>query len=171
MQATFEKRSFVNAPVDDVWRFVTSPAGINHELMPVMRMTVPRHLKGKTIRDVSVGEKIGRSWFLLFGLVPFDFDDITIAELHHGHRFLERSTMFSMAFWEHERTVDEADGGCEVRDRVTFRLRPPMRFIPGAHRVLAWILHKLFVHRHRRLVRRFKASDQSQGENTSAKRR
>ena len=60
-----------------------------------MRMTVPRRLRGKTIDDVEPGEGLGRSWLLLFGLIPFDYDDLGLAELGPGHRFLERSTMLT----------------------------------------------------------------------------
>jgi ligand-binding SRPBCC domain-containing protein len=120
-----------------------------------MQMTVPRHLKGKGIHEVPLGTPIGRSWLLLFGIIPFDYDKITIAERDHGRRFLEKSTMMSMARWEHERTLEERDGGCLVKDRLTFHLRPPGRWIPGAHRFVAWVLSKLFSHRHRKLQRFF----------------
>jgi hypothetical protein len=46
-----------------------------------------------------------RSWLLLLGIIPFDYDDIGIVELEADHRLLERSSMLSMKFWEHERTI------------------------------------------------------------------
>jgi hypothetical protein len=60
-------------------------------------------LRGRTIDDIRPGTRAGRSWILLFGLIPVDYDDLGIAELEPGRRFLERSTMLSMGFWEHER--------------------------------------------------------------------
>jgi hypothetical protein len=134
---------------------VTSPQGINYELMPVMRMTVPPQLRGKAIHEMPLREKIGRSWFFLLGFIPIDFDDITIAEREDGRRFLERSTMMSMSAWEHERTLVARDGGSEVTDRITFQMRPPLGWIPGAHYVLGAALRWLFGHRHRRLARWF----------------
>lgn len=155
MARTFRMTSTVAAPPSQVWTVVTSPAGINYELMPVMRMTVPRQLRGKAIDEMPLREKIGRSWFFLLGLIPIDFDDITIAERDDGRRFLERSTMMSMSAWEHERTLTECSGGSEVTDRITFQLRPPLGWVPGAHAVLGTLLRWLFVHRHRRLARWF----------------
>ena len=134
---------------------VTSPEGINFELMPVMRMTVPRQLRGKAIHEMPVREKIGRSWFFLLGVIPIDYDDITIAELENGRRFLERSTMMSMSAWEHERTIVSCEGGSQVTDRVMFKMRPPLGWVPGAHKVLGACLQWLFGHRHRRLARWF----------------
>jgi ligand-binding SRPBCC domain-containing protein len=149
--------SLVAAPADDVWRWVTSPAGINHELMPIFRMTIPRRMKGKVIDELPIAEAIGRSWLLLFGYVPVDFDDITIAEREDGRRFLEKSTMLSFSSWEHERTVTASEGGCEVTDRLTFRLRPPLDRLPYAEAAAAMLVRSLFAHRHRRLVRWFDA--------------
>jgi uncharacterized protein YndB with AHSA1/START domain len=56
--------SEVDAPIERVWAAVTSPEGINFELRPYLRMTVPRPFRGVTI-DVEPGTK----WdgiFLLF---------------------------------------------------------------------------------------------------------
>ena len=152
MAVSFSKTSIVPVKAAELWPWVTSPEGINHELMPVMRMTVPPKLKGKAIHQMPLGEHIGRSWFFLLGLLPIDYDDITLAERDDGHRFLERSTMMSMSAWQHERTLVDHPEGCEVTDRVTFQMRPPLGWVPGAHAVLGFCLRWLFGHRHRRLV-------------------
>jgi hypothetical protein len=133
-----------------------TPAGINDELRPWMRMTMPRPLRGKTIDDVEPGQRLGRSWLLLFGLIPFDYDDLGLAELGPGHRFLERSTMLSMRSWEHERTIVPAgENACEVTDRVAFELRRPLVVVPGLAAGVRAVLRRLFAHRHRRLARHF----------------
>lgn len=151
----FEVRTTISAQPDDVWRRVTTPAGINDELRPVMRMTIPASMKGKTIADVAPGSHLGRSWLLLLGLVPFDYDDIAIAELEPDRRFVERSSMLSMKCWEHERTITPAAGGCELRDRVAFELRSPLSLVPGLARLLCRLLRRFFQHRHRRVFRWF----------------
>jgi ligand-binding SRPBCC domain-containing protein len=146
----------IAASAERVWRRVVTPEGINDELRPWMRMTVPRPLRGKTIDDVAPGQRLGRSWLLLFGLIPFDFDDLGLAELGPGHRFLERSTMLSMRSWEHERTIVPAgDDACQVTDRVASELRRPLAALPGAEGVTRALLTRVFAHRHRRLARRF----------------
>ena len=151
----FVRTSKINAPCDKVWERAVTPAGINYELFPFMRMTVPKSLRGKKIHEVPLGTTIGRSWFLLLGIIPFDYDDITIAELEHGHRFRERSSMFSIEDWEHERTIVEETGGCQVRDTVRFSLRKPFSLVPGFENGVAKVLQTLFDHRHRRLAKWF----------------
>jgi hypothetical protein len=135
---------------DVVWRHVTDLAGVNGELAPLLRMTVPPGLAGASLDQLPVGRRAGRSWLLLFGFLPVDFDDLTIAEIGPGHRFLERSKMLTQSHWEHERAVTAIPGGCRVVDRLSWR----GRFAPlGAlYRVAVPVL---FGHRHTRLRRRF----------------
>jgi ligand-binding SRPBCC domain-containing protein len=157
--AAFESTTEIPATCDAVWQRVTTPEGINYELWPVMRMTVPKALRGVTLHDIELRTRIGRSWFLLFGFLPFDFDDIVIAELGPGYRFRETSTMLSIARWEHERVLNPRNDHCDLTDRVKFEMRRPMRFIPGMERAIAEGLKALFDHRHRRLAAWF--NDQS----------
>jgi ligand-binding SRPBCC domain-containing protein len=152
---SLEVRNEISASADAVWQRVTTPAGINDEIRPFMRMTMPASMRAKTIADVAPGDDLGRSWLLLFGIVPFDYDDITIAELETGRRFLERSSMLSMRLWQHERIVTATDQGCEVHDRVAFELRNPLCRVPRLERLLRSLLRRLFQHRHHRLARHF----------------
>jgi len=46
-----------------------------------------------------------RSWILLFGLIPVDFDDITLVELEPGRGFHERSRLLTMREWHHRRNL------------------------------------------------------------------
>jgi ligand-binding SRPBCC domain-containing protein len=145
------QRSVVHAPAERVWARAVTPEGINHELGPWMRMTVPRDLRGRTIDDVEAGRRLGRSWLLLFGVIPFDYDDLGLAELGPGFGFLERSTMLSMRRWEHERTVAaRGERECEVTDRIRFEPR-----VAAATRLSRATLTRMFAHRHRRLAAYF----------------
>jgi ligand-binding SRPBCC domain-containing protein len=136
-----------------VWDRVTTPAGINDEMRPYLRMTIPRGFERLDPARIELGETIGRSWILLFGLLPFDYDDLRLVRLDPGEGFLERSTMLSQPSWEHERTLRAVEGGCEIADRVRWQ---PRLGLPGAplQPAIAWF----FRHRHRRLVRHFGGS-------------
>ena len=78
---------------------------------------MPAGLQGKTIDDVEIGAPLGRSWILLGGLIPVDFDDLRLVELEPGRRFLERSRTLTFSLWQHERVVEpEGEGSCRVTD-------------------------------------------------------
>jgi ligand-binding SRPBCC domain-containing protein len=146
-----ERTTRVPAPPEEVWARVTSVEGVNDELRPWLRMTVPRGWRGATLDDLPLGRRVGRSWVLLGGVVPVDYDDLTLVEVEPGRRFLERSPMGSMRSWQHERVVRPAgDGACELTDRLRFEPR-----LPGTARLSRAIVERLFAHRHRRLLRRF----------------
>jgi ligand-binding SRPBCC domain-containing protein len=147
---SFERTSVLAAPPDVVWRRVVTPAGIDDEMRPWMSMTMPR--ADLAVDTVRLGEPVGRAWLRLFGVVPFDYDDLVVTELEPGRRFLEESSMASMRRWVHERTVDAAPRGTVVTDRVAFTPRGPLVVLGP---LLRRVVGAFFTHRHRRLRRHF----------------
>jgi ligand-binding SRPBCC domain-containing protein len=137
---------------DQVWARITSPAGINAELAPLLRM--PSDLTHTTLDEVPLNQRLGRAWVLFLGVLPVDFDDLRIVE-RGDRRFLERSSTSSSRIWQHERAVSQESGGVRVRDRVTFAVRGPLR---PARRVYLRVVTALFRHRHRRLTRHYETS-------------
>ena len=133
-----------------MWAEVTTARGINHELRPWLRMTAPPSLRSHGLALVRPGERVCRSWVLLFGVLPVDYDDITLEQIEPPSRFLERSTMLSQRHWEHERTIEPATSGCTITDRVRYQPRLP---VPDG--LLRGLYRAVFAHRHRRLRKRF----------------
>ena len=146
-----EQQSLLAASPDAVWARVSTFEGVNDELRPLMRMTAPARVRALEPSQVVLGERIFRSWVLLFGVIPIDYDDLTLIALEPGRGFHERSRMLSMRVWEHERTLDPAGArATRVSDRLSFEPR-----LPGSGPLLERIIRATFRHRHRRLRRRF----------------
>jgi ligand-binding SRPBCC domain-containing protein len=141
-----EQRSRLEATPAAVWERVITPEGINHELMPLMRMTIPRGVDTLDPATVPLGERLFRSWVLLFGVIPFDYDDIGLVRFEPGRGFHERSTMLTQRLWEHERTLEPDGEGCLVTDRLRFE---PRAAVPVG--VTRRLVTATFAHRHRRL--------------------
>ncbi len=153
MVIAIEQTSVVPADAASVWARVITEEGINHEMGPWLRMTVPPGLRGATIDDVELGRPLGRAWLLALRMVPVDYDDLSLVEVEPGRRFLERSSMLSMSLWQHERVIEpDGENAARVTDRLTFELRRLPGVIPGARRVAAWMVARFFAHRHRRLA-------------------
>jgi ligand-binding SRPBCC domain-containing protein len=149
-----EQTSVLSRPAAEVWARAVTEVGINDELSPILRMTMPPGLRGKTIDDVEVGVPLGRSWILLGRVLPVDYDDLCLAELEPGRRFLERSRTLTFSLWQHERLVEpEGEGACRITDRLGFELKRGVAWIPGMARLAAGVVRFLFRHRHRRLAR------------------
>ena len=96
-----------------MWARVSSAAGINDELRPLLRMTASRELRERGLDAVVVGERLCRSWVLLFGVLPVDYDDITLLAVRPGVGFHESSPMLSQRRWDHERILGDVPG-CEA---------------------------------------------------------
>jgi hypothetical protein len=145
----FQVSSVVPATPAEVWARVATIEGVNHELLPLARMTCPREFAGMRLdaAHASPGQRLFRSWILLFGVVPIDWDDLTLVRVDPGRGFLESSTMLSQRRWIHERTLETVPEGCRVTDRIEFepRLSLPSGLFVGAFRFF-------FRHRHRRLA-------------------
>ena len=134
------------ASPDAVWTRVATLEGVNAELGPLLRMSLPRGSDGQ----LRTGP-LGRSWLLLGGVLPIDYDDLTIAELKPGRAFRERSTMASARTWHHDRTLEPLPGGgCLLVDEVAFEPR-----LPGTAGLHAFVIEAIFRRRHLRLRRAF----------------
>ncbi len=153
MPTVVEQSSEVSAPIDDVWNRVVSPEGINDEMRPWLTMRMPRGTEHLTIDTVPLGVPLGRAWIKLFGLLPIDYDHLSIAAIEPGRAFHERSTMLSMRSWQHDRTLTPVgETVTRVHDRITFEPRLLLRL---STRIFARVFGAFFAHRHRRLARHF----------------
>lgn len=141
--------SHLAAAPDTVWRRVTSVDGIDDEMAPLLRMTFPRGMRALSLDACVPGQRLCHSWLLLLRVLPIDRSDLTLVELEPGRRFLERSPMLSMAFWQHERIVAPSAQGITVVDQLMFHPRLLPRVLARASVAL------FFRHRHARLRRRF----------------
>ena len=138
----------VPAPRELVWARVVTPEGIDHELRPVLSMTMPRAHRDATIADVPVGEPLGRAWLRLGGVLPVEYDALQLVDVDPPRSFHERSSMAMARVWEHRRTLEElADGSTLVTDRLRLVPRVPL---PAP--LLRTLVGALFEHRQRRLA-------------------
>ena len=139
-----------------LWDEVVTPEGINYELLPFLKMTVPPQLKGKRIDEVPLREPLGRAWVKLFGLVPVDFDDLVLDQVGPGSCFREVSSTSLCRLWMHEREVGpSSEGGAYLKDRVSIEMRAPAQFLRLGF-VAERIVGLIFSHRHARLLRRYR---------------
>jgi O-succinylbenzoic acid--CoA ligase len=81
MRGPIVTASLLHAPRDEVWATISTFAGINDEFRPLFRMTAPMQVRREGLAAVDVGQRVCRSWVLLFGLLPVDYDDITLVSL------------------------------------------------------------------------------------------
>lgn len=143
----FESR--LGADAATVWAQVSTMQGVNAELMPLVRMTVPAAFAGMTLPEAPLGRPAFDSWLLAFGLVPFDRHRLQLERLH-PMGFDERSSSWLQRVWVHRRRVIAEANGCRVTDELEIEPR-----IGLAAPMVRRVVRALFAHRHRRLRRSF----------------
>lgn len=140
-----EFASDLSVSSDRAWAWITSVEGISKEMAPLLRMTAPKGIESLADLDVQKGERLFRSFLLLFGLVPIDRSDLTLIEWEEGEGFIEQSPMKTMKRWRHERRIHpHSESGVRLVDRLSFEPRLPRA-------VALPLVRLLFAHRHRML--------------------
>jgi hypothetical protein len=125
--------------------------GVNAELGPWLVMTAPPEATRTRIDDAPVGQPLFASWVLLGGLVPIDRHHFRLADVQKGRGFVEDSTSWSQARWEHRRFVGaRGDNACTLTDRLTFE---PRLGLVGP--LLERVVSAIFRRRHRVLRGQF----------------
>ena len=71
--------SHLNAAPAEVWEHCISFEGVNAEFGGLLRMTAPREAREAGLASVVLGERLCRSWILVFGVIPFDYDGCAAA--------------------------------------------------------------------------------------------
>jgi ligand-binding SRPBCC domain-containing protein len=150
----FSVSSRLSAPPEIVWVQAINPAGVNREFRPLLRMTFPPGISELTA-SWQPGKCLFRSWLVLGGFLPVEYDDVTFVEVEPGRRFLERSSMLSQRVWEHERVIEPDPHGCRITDRVRFVPR-----LPWLAFLYAPLFRAVFRLRHRNLRGVFGAAAQ-----------
>lgn len=115
----FQRTSWLPAPAEQVWRHASSMVGVNRELAPLVRMTYPPDKTHLSAATVPLSRRAFRSWLLLFGVLPIDYDDLTFVALE-PLGFTEQSSMGTNQVWRHRRRIVPDGHGCFVIDEVQF---------------------------------------------------
>lgn len=135
---------------DALWQAVTSPAGVNYELVPFLRMTFPAGIQ--QLEDLrSDGSVQFVSTLLLFKWLPLDRHRFALLRLEPGQMFDERSSNLALRRWRHQRSVEESAGATILTDICELMPR-----LPGTGLALGATYRHVFRHRHRRLRARYK---------------
>ncbi|MDI1442639.1 hypothetical protein [Polyangium sp. 6x1] len=152
--STFEVvvASDLDASPARIWERVATFEGVNDELGPWLKMSTAPGTSNRLDEGVPLGKSLFRSWLLLGGLLPVEYDDLCFSRLESGRGFLETSSMGTQLAWVHERTLEPVGSG--ARARLTDRLRFTPRW--GAlGRPSRLLVTGVFTHRHARLRARF----------------
>jgi ligand-binding SRPBCC domain-containing protein len=131
---------------EQVWAQISTWSGVNAELYPFFRMSVPAGLDSLERPAACFGERFC-SWVLLFGMLPVDRHCLRFESVRPGLGFEENSSTWLHRRWRHHRVLTQpAEGGLRVCDTIRYqsRWRP-------LERLTRPVIAALFRHRHAQL--------------------
>ncbi len=148
---TISVSSQLRVTPDEFWA-AQSMATVNFELGPWIHMTAPKAWQDMRLSTWRGQQALFKSWVLLLGLLPVDRHAFGSFDFDPRRGFVEKSSSWTNARWQHERSVTPVQTGCVVQDTVTFTPR-----VPVAAPVLQAIYQLVFRHRHNNLAARYGA--------------
>ncbi|MCE9598137.1 MAG: hypothetical protein K8S54_09245 [Spirochaetia bacterium] len=150
---TFEHSSLLNTTPTVLKEHSSRIAGVNREMFPIARMTVPAEYASMDLSQAQPGKKLFRSWILFLGFIPIDYDDITFTDIFPDGGFQESSTMATNRIWKHRRAIVLEQSGTRLTDLIQYE---PRIYLLG---LLMFPIYRLtFALRHFNLKRIFKTS-------------
>jgi hypothetical protein len=120
MEFRFSICSQLKARPEAVWNSVSTMRGVNAELWPMVRMTVPEGMEDVSISAMPLGQPAFKSRILILGFIPFDVHELTLLRVKPEREFYEHSRSLVMRDWIHERTIQPKMTGCEIVDQIRF---------------------------------------------------
>jgi hypothetical protein len=140
--------SYLAAEPPTIWLHATRMQGVNDELWPLVRMTVPKAFSCLTLREAPAGSLLFKSWLLFLGILPFDRYALRI-EKQWEYGFQEDSSSWLQRRWRHKRVVELMAKGSRLVDEL--EIEP--RFLP--ERLVRYLVRLLFIRRHHYLRAHF----------------
>lgn len=149
MAFTLSVKSKLAAAPMEVWHRVNTLAGVNAELMPLLRMTAPANSYQLPFTQAARQQPLFASWLLLFGILPFDRHQLQLDEVWEGG-FRENSSSLIHRYWRHERIITPDNGGAVLSDTLEFEPR-----LSSLGYLLLPLVRMIFTHRHHYLRQQF----------------
>lgn len=111
-----EAVTVINAPIEKVWDFFSSPENLDGITPPEMGFKITSGKGGKTFAGQIISYKIQ-----IFSLVK----SFWITEITHCEKndyFVDEQRFGPYAMWHHEHHFRDLGGRTEMRDRVSYKL-------------------------------------------------
>ena len=145
----FEMETSLAVSPDQLASDLLLMSGVNYELSPLLKMSVPQTWAAKPISDWPVNNNIFSSTILLFGFIPIDLHRFKFLSVH-GMGFKESSKTLLNSLWSHQRTISSNGSGAKVTDVVYYKSK--LGFLGYLFKPL---YQSIFAHRHKRLKSKY----------------
>ncbi|MGY5351490.1 SRPBCC family protein [Wenyingzhuangia sp. IMCC45533] len=117
-----KSEQFINASVDEVWDFMSSPKNLKD--------ITPKHM-GFDITSDNKDEKMYQGMIISYIVKPMlNIPTTWVTEITHvvdKKYFVDEQRIGPYKLWHHQHIIEERDGGVYMKDIVTYQ--PPFGFL------------------------------------------
>lgn len=145
----FEMKVFLPANPACLSSDLLCMSGVNYELSPILKMSVPEKWATTSISDWPINEELFSSKVLFFGFIPIDLHSFTFLFVNTSG-FKESSKTLINSVWSHERTISNNGSGAIVSDVIYFKSK--LGFLGYLFKPVS---QAIFAHRHKRLILKY----------------
>ena len=118
----FEKEQFVNASIDEVWDFISSPQNL--------KKITPEHM-GFDIRTPNLPDKIYEGMIVCYTVRPLlGIPTTWVTEITHVRDksyFVDEQRVGPYKLWHHQHIIEAVENGVLMKDIVSYQ--PPFGFL------------------------------------------
>lgn len=118
----FKKEQFINASLNEVWEFISSPKNLKE--------ITPKHM-GFDITSDNKNEKMYQGMIISYIVKPIlGIPTTWVTEITHvvdRKYFVDEQRIGPYKLWHHQHILEEKNGGVFMKDIITYE--PPMGFL------------------------------------------
>ena len=128
-----ERKQLINAPIQDIWRFFSSPANLKVITPDYMNFVIT---SGELPQAIHAGQTITYKVSPILG-IPLNWETAITEAVEHQY-FVDEQKKGPYKLWRHKHVFEEKEGGVLMTDIVSYEL--PLG-------ILGVMAHGLFVRR------------------------
>jgi ligand-binding SRPBCC domain-containing protein len=142
----FKQTQIINADIDTVWRFFSSPRNLNKITPPDMNFE---------LTDLGGSEDMSKGQLIKYNVSPFPFLRVKwiteITDVDAKRFFADNQKKGPFTMWHHQHLFTPIDGGVEMTDHVSYSI--PFGFLGIAVNKLLVEkrVHHIFDHRRKQV--------------------
>lgn len=112
-----ERKQFINAPIQDIWRFFSNPLNLKAITPAYMNFVIT---SGELPGEIQAGQVITYKVSPVLS-IPLNWETAITEAVRHKY-FVDEQTRGPYKLWRHKHIFEEKDGGVLMTDQVSYEL-------------------------------------------------
>jgi ligand-binding SRPBCC domain-containing protein len=148
-----ERKQFINAPIQDIWRFFSNPVNLKAITPAYMNFVIT---SGDLPEEIQAGQVITYKVSPILN-IPLNWETAIAEAVQHKY-FVDEQKKGPYKLWRHKHIFEEKDGGVLMTDQVSYELPLGMLGVLAHSLLVKKQLREIFDFRYSKIENLFKKS-------------